>query len=155
MIKRKLSKRLLLKRRVLKKISWILAEELPFWGWYDCETDEIPLVVDNFVKSVWKAFSEKTFTEFTKVVVDEINYLLLHEMVHHQAQPASETGADVFPEDKSKSLQENLRSVERKVDLCAMLLAGKISRFKGIVIIELKNCESLQDLEKEIYLEFS
>jgi len=139
-------------RRTLKKISWIFGRDLPFWGWYDCETDEIPVVIDNFVRQTWQAFREKSFHEFRRIVIKEINHLMLHEIIHYISQPATESkDMDMFPEDMSKTTQENLRIIEYKVDLASKLLAGLIRTNKIPCINIIGDSGTLEELEEELF----
>lgn len=143
--KRKLS------RKTLKRISWIFRHELPFWGWYDCETDEIPVIIDNFVRQVWEAFSKESFKEFRKLIIREINHLILHEVLHYVTQPATEREEmDMFPKNPKLTVQENLLQIENKIDTAALFLSG-LMRTKRIVCIDIwDNNPTLEELEEEL-----
>lgn len=155
MQKKKYTRRTINARRLtLKKISWIFGKDLPFWGWYDCETDEIPVVIDNFCKQVWKAFREKSFAQFRKVIIREINHVILHEVLHALSQPANESEEmDMFPRDFNLTMQENLIIVEQKIDMLSLFMAGLI-RTNRIACITLICRETLEELEEELEFTF-
>lgn len=148
-------------RKTLRRIGWIFRSELPFIGWYDIETDEIPIIIDNFAHEIWKAFSVESFVKFREILIREINYVIMHEYLHYVTQPANELEeSDVFPSDDSKTPQENMIIIERKIiDASLSLCNLRRTIFLPSYHMQWRNgtinlgiCkESYEELENEIF----